>query len=152
MTEKRIAVAAVIVAALAGGNAAQGASTLMSYWWTDSLPDSTLFAVVLYAVWLPIAVLAISAALFGSYSAIRGHECARRLMIVFAWAFTVYMSVDGFEIGWAAFRLGVFLGGPRLAIGVNALGVVLLLFIYGVRFPPASEMAYSEGASDAAHC
>jgi hypothetical protein len=135
----------VATAAMVGANIAQGWVILTAYWWTDQLPASQLFRAGLYAVWLPIAVLAAGLGLVAAFRLALGRRGARKPLLAFAWAFTLVMKIDGYELGWSFARLAVNVGTDRVAAGVNVLGVAVLVWLLGADLvaepesaPPAS--------------
>jgi hypothetical protein len=65
-----------------------------------------------------------------------------------AWAVTLVLKIDGTELGWSVLRFAVvFSADERVGIGVNLLGVALLICLFFVDISPARSAIPRRGAS-----
>ena len=129
---------AIVVAVLVGANLAQAIDTLAAYWWSSQYPTSSLFQGVLYFIWLPLAVGSMVCGVLGAFHLALGRARAEPLLLVFVWAYTLFLKVDGYDLGWSVMRLAITFGSEHLALGINFVGVGMLFWAFWM--DPASDL------------
>jgi hypothetical protein len=129
---KNLALFACVVLALAGANALEAWSVIVSFFFTDRLPQSSLFTFHFW-IWLPIAVAAAWCGLSGGYAILRNGNVKAFALTVFVTMSCVALKVEGQDLGFSAIRLGLNIGIGDLSVGLNALGFLFLLWLTTLR-------------------
>jgi hypothetical protein len=128
----KTALFASVVLALAGANLLQVWSFLSAYLFTDTLPDTALFAVAFW-IWFATAIGAAWCGLRGGYTLVRRGTIRAWTLTTFAGMSCLLVKVGSTELGYSAVRLGLSFGVPDFRIGVNVLGVGLLWWLQILR-------------------
>jgi hypothetical protein len=118
----------VALIALAGFNLAELELLVVNYFTGHQYPDTQFFFVTFW-LWAAAGLLAAYAGLVGGYQAIRQGNLSNPYLTAFCFLMSCTGKVDGQELGWSAVRLSFHLGFSRLALGVNVVGVGLLILL-----------------------
>jgi hypothetical protein len=126
MVDRRVTAAATLVLVLAGAGIAQGWDLIVTELLTSArLPDTSVFQIVFWAGWFPLACLTASAGILGAYQSLCRGDVSSRWLTVFAILYTFTITVSGYELGWSFFRLALGIKFYGIGIGINLLGLIL---------------------------
>ena len=123
----------IVLLVLVGSNVTQGLGLLATYFLGDQLPNTDLFRIVFWGLWLPVAILVAWCGLAGGYLALRKDTFDLGYLTAFGLLLCPVLKVDHRDLGWAAYSLSLYLGLTRFAVGCNFVGVAFLVWLYKLR-------------------
>ncbi len=126
----------VVLLGLAGGGLMMAIGLTTQYFFTDQLPATPLFRDI-FPVWMFLALAAAICGFVGGYSALRSGRLRNGYITTFGILYSLALKVEHVELAWSAVGLKFFLGYDRLSVGVNVLGVVLLVWLGRLRHQEA---------------
>lgn len=124
----KTALFASVVLALAGADLLQVWSFVSAFLFTDTLPETALFAVAFW-IWFVTAIAAACCGLRGGYTLVRRGAIRTWTLTTFAAMSCLVFKVGPTELGYSAIRIGLNFGVPDFRIGVNVLGIGLLWWL-----------------------
>jgi hypothetical protein len=133
MTDNRRTIFLITLLALVGANLAQAQGLLASYFFSDRLPDTTLFKLTFSVVWIPLTFLAAWCGFRGAYLALRHDSLKFDSLTIFGLILCPMIRVDHADLGWSIYSLNFFFGLDRFSVGTNFLGFAFLVWLDRLR-------------------